>query len=356
MAENDDEHIEHQVRRLVEANDPMRGKQIAEPRRTAAQLRQLVDQRQVVARRRVLGRPAMRLHRLAPVAAVALAAGGLLLVNVLPPGAPGSPAPVPVAMGAAPAALHMQFPDQASPARPWLQQLAERTARLDEPVDAGRYTYLRTQSWSVESTAADPHDANAVVARDERLWWAADRSGREEISTLPPQPGDASRADWLDGPPPGSAGARAHYNYRPGELAVVIDEPSTDPALLAGQLSAHEPFSNGPQAVIRAVASMYRYHEMSPALRAAVLHVLAETDGLMNRGRVVDRAGRVGVAVSVDTDAGATRDLAVLDPATGTLLSYEQVALISPPRSAVRAPAVISYVLYLAHQRTDQLG
>ncbi|MEV4625408.1 CU044_5270 family protein [Micromonospora sp. NPDC049523] len=354
MAEHHDEQTERLVRRLVEANDPMRGKQIGPPRRSAAELRRLVDQRRVDGRWRATSRPGVRLRLLAPAAAVALGVTALVLVNVLPAGVGDGGEPTTVAMAVAPAALGLQFPGQAEPAGPWLRELAERTAGLHETAGTGRYTYQHSQTWSLENTAGGPDEANAVVARDERLWWAADRSGREEITALPPQAGNADAAQWLDGPPPGSD--RSRTDYRAGEMALVVDDPATDPVVLSRQLSAHEPFSNGPQAVIRAVADLYRFHEMSPALRAAVLHVLTETNGLVYRGRVVDRAGRTGVAVSVDSEAGATRDLAVLDPDTGTLLSYEQVALISPPRSAVRAPAVISYVLYLAHQRTDQLG
>ncbi|WP_329102995.1 CU044_5270 family protein [Micromonospora sp. NBC_01699] len=354
MAEHSDEQTEHLVRRLVEANDPMRGKQIAPPRRSAAELRRLAEQRRGDGRWRASTRPGVRLRSLVPVAAVALGVGALVLVNVLPTGVADRAEPIPVAMAVAPAALGLQFPGPADPAGPWLRELAERTARLPESAGPGRYTYQHSQTWSLDSTGADPAAANAVLARDEQLWWAADRSGREDITVLPGQPGDEEQTRWLDGPPSGTDPART--DYRPGELAVVVDEPATDPAVLTRQLSAHEPFSNGPQAVIRAVADLYRFHEMNPALRAAVLHVLTETSGLVLRGRVVDRAGRVGVAVSVDSAAGATRDLAVLDPDTGHLLSYEQVALISPPRSAVRAPAVISYVLYLAHRRTDQLG
>ncbi|MFK3981849.1 CU044_5270 family protein [Micromonospora sp. NPDC050397] len=354
MAENQDEQTERLLRRLVEANDPMRGKQIAAPRRSAAELRQLADQRRANGRWPGANRIGVRMPLAVPAGALALVIGALVLVNVLPSGV-GGRAPAPVAMMAAPAALTVQFPGEAEPAGPWLRELALRIARLDEPAGSGRYLYLHVQSWSAQTTATDPKTANEVVARDERLWWAADRSGREEITALPPQPADTALAGWLDGPP-AEAPERWETDYRPGELAVVVESPATDPALLAAQLSAHEPFSNGPQAVTRAVASMYRYHEMTPALRAAVLRVLGDTDGLVYRGQVVDRAGRTGVAVSVDSAAGATRDLAVLDPETGVLLSYEQVALISPPRSAVRAPAVISYVLYLAHGRTEQIG
>ncbi|WP_326556459.1 CU044_5270 family protein [Micromonospora sp. NBC_01796] len=356
MAEHHDEQTERLVRRLVEANDPMRGKQIGPPRRSAAELRRLVDQRRVDGRWRATSRPGVRLRLVAPAAAVVLGITALVLVNALPDGAAGRGERTVVAMAVAPAALGLQFPGPADPAAPWLRELAERTAGLEETAGTGRYTYQHSQTWSIEDTGSDPDRANAVIAQDERLWWAEDGSGREEITALPPQAGNTDAAQWLDGPPPGSDANLARTDYRPGEMALVVDDPATDPAVLTRQLSAHEPFSNGPQAVIRAVADLYRFHEMSPALRAAVLNVLTETNGLVYRGRVVDRAGRTGVAVSVDSDAGATRDLAVLDPDTGTLLSYEQVALISPPRSAVRAPAVISYVLYLAHQRTDQLG
>lgn len=355
MAEEQDEQTERLLQRLVEANDPMRGRQVAAPRRSAAELRRLADQRRADRRWRSVPRPGVRPRLLVPVVAVAVAVGALVLVNALPGGLAGLLTPGPVGLAAAPAVLGVQFPGEAGPAGPRLRELAQRIATLDEAPGSGRYTYLHLQSWSLDTTSADPEVANAVVARDERLWWAADRSGRERVVVLPPQPADAERAAWLD-ELPADAPERWRTDYRPGELAVVVDDPAADPALLAGQLSAHEPFDNGPQAVIRAVASLYRYHEMSPAVRAAALRVLGDTKGLVYRGSVVDRAGRTGVAVSVDSAVGATRDMAVLDPDTGALLSYEQVALISPPRSAVRAPAVISYVLYLAHQRTDQLG
>jgi hypothetical protein len=60
--------------------------------------------------------------------------------------------------------------------------------------------------------------------------------------------------------------------------------------------------------------------------------------------------------VSIESDAGATTDLAVFDPDTGALLSYERLTRLAGRQTPVREPVVMSYVLYLAHGRTDHPG
>jgi hypothetical protein len=155
-------------------------------------------------------------------------------------------------------------------------------------------------------------------------------------------------------PPPRQQTKPTVLVYPPGQFPVVIEELSTDPIILAAQLSDHQPFSNGPQASLQAVVDMYKYHHLTPAQHATALRVLADTDTLQDRGVATDPAGRTGIAITVDSDAGATRDIAIFDPDTGDLLSYERIALLSPARSTLRPPAVITYVIYLAHSRTDQ--
>jgi len=230
-----------------------------------------------------------------------------------PPSTP-RPTPTPLVLArAAPAA------------RPTLLALIE-TARAQpaQPTSTtGRYTYIQTRIWSLDTT--DPSAVSDPV--NQHLWWAADGSARR-------------------------VGIRVD-TFGPGEFKL-LDPPSTDPAILAGQFDEHQPLRNGPQSTIRAVADMYKQHPFNPDQIAAALRVLADTDGLVDRGPIIDRANRPGIAISVDSDAGATRDIAVFDPHSGALLSYERVALISPPRTPVRAPAVIAYVLYLKHGRTDQ--
>jgi hypothetical protein len=108
--------------------------------------------------------------------------------------------------------------------------------------------------------------------------------------------------------------------------------------------------------VLRSVIDLYKEHALDPAQRAAAIRVLADTSGLVYRGLVLDRKGRPGIAVSVDSDGGNLREVAVFDEATGQLLSYEQVTLLKEPGPGVRPPAVIAFVLYLAAGYTDSLS
>jgi hypothetical protein len=144
--------------------------------------------------------------------------------------------------------------------------------------------------------------------------------------------------------------------YEPGKVPVVVDAPSAHAPLLAFQLADLHPLGEGPRGMLRAVADLCRTHHLDRAQRAAALQVLADTDGVDYRGMVVDRSGRRGVAVSVDSDGGATRDVAVFDPGAGRLLSYERVELVGAATSPSRSPALVAYVLYLNSGRAEAAG
>ena len=139
-------------------------------------------------------------------------------------------------------------------------------------------------------------------------------------------------------------------------MPVVVDAPSAEAPLLAFQLADRHPLSEGPRGVLRAVADLYRSHHLDPAQCAAALRVLADTEGIDYRGMVVDRGGRRGIAVSVDSEGGATRDVAVFDPGAGRLLSYERVESVGAPTSPSRSPALVAYVLYLSSGKAEVAG
>lgn len=174
--------------------------------------------------------------------------------------------------------------------------------------------------------------------RDEQLWWAADHSGRQVV---------AEASTGTAAPTYGSVG-----DYRPGELAVVVDNPSTDPPILASQLARYQPMASGAWAPLRAVVDLYRYHALDAAHRAAAIRILVDTNGLEYRGAVSDPAGRDGVAITVDSDHGLVRDVAVFHPTTGQLLSYERQAL---RRAGGAAVGIVDYLVLLASGSTDHL-
>jgi hypothetical protein len=223
----------------------------------------------------------------------------------------------------------LRLPADTVAARPQLVALVARTRACADRAAPGRYTYIHTRTWS--RTETHP-------VRDEQLWWASDRSGRQVVA-------DATV-------PAASSGAPAFGNvgeYRAGELRVVVDTPSADPPILAAQLNDYQKFSTGPQAPLRAVVDLYRYHALDAAHRAAAIRVLADTTGLEYRGKVTDPDGRVGIAFTVDSDRGTTRDVAVFEAATGRLLSYERDTLRP-------GTAVVDSVVFLGSGHTDDLG
>jgi hypothetical protein len=136
----------------------------------------------------------------------------------------------------------------------------------------------------------------------------------------------------------------------------VVEQPSQDPALLAAQLDEHEPFSNGPQAALRAVRDLYRYHALDGLGRSAALRVLAETPGITYRGSVTLASGAVGAVISADSNHGRARDLAVFDPATGRLLAYQQETTAAPRSASGAGPFVTYAMVMLVSGTTDTVG
>ncbi|MFV2084202.1 hypothetical protein [Micromonospora sp. LOL_021] len=226
-----------------------------------------------------------------------------------------------------------------APARHQLAAIAQHVHSLDRPapdqlVTIGRYTYVHLRAWWRD----DPATGQDGGAYDRRLWWAADRSG-QETRVDPAEPNRTAEV----------------VEYPPGALGVAVPDPAADRTVLAGQLAEEQPMHEGPQAALRAVVGLYRFHDLSPAQRAAALAVLADAE-LVTHGPVLDRAGRSGVAVSAtgEMDGRPVRDTAVIDTATGRLLTYERVALPADDHAA--AGTVTYYLVFLRSGRVGRLG
>jgi hypothetical protein len=78
--------------------------------------------------------------------------------------------------------------------------------------------------------------------------------------------------------------------------------------------------------------------------------VLARSPGLIDSGEVTDRAGRPGVAVSLDSaySGAPTRYTLIFNPDTGILLGEEETLLGNPGKLNVRPRSVIAYTAFLA--------
>jgi hypothetical protein len=355
MGHIEEEHVDEVVRQVVLAANPVRDLPVPPPRATSAELRARAEARQAtrpVTRRRSWATrwvlPTVAGTTVVAVVVLGATGAGLLTAGGKADGTPAGGSPPPMALASAPAGTPMPLalPAAADPpaARPHLAALAKAAARAPGEAGEGDYTYVHVQTWAAgRSRGARP------IARDERLWWAADRSGRAETTALSQPPPVPAAAET-------STSDTTITTYEPGKVSVMVDAPSTQAPLLAFQLADRHPLSEGPRGMLRAVADICRTHHLDPAQRAAALQVLADTEGVDYRGTVVDRSGRSGVAISVDSDGGSTRDVAVFDPGAGRLLSYERVELVGAATSPSRSPALVAYVLYLNSGRTEAAG
>jgi len=255
--------------------------------------------------------------------------------SATPSSTPSHPAPAPPAVRASLPPLPLPVgggPTRAAHDR--LEQLAQHVRALPEQPRCGRYTHVTLRIWAADDTITPPTLHRDIVLFEQQSWRAPDDSGRVSITRLTSQ-----------GPPTGSD------DYPTGAMPDTIGGAlSPDPAVLAGQLNTVEPWANGPQSAIRAMAGIYRTYLPAPAVRAALLVVAANATGLLDAGTATDALGRAGLTVTVDSDNNTTRDVLILDD-TGIPLAY-----VMTQHDPVRGWQLVQYQLYQQHDRTAQAG
>lgn len=271
------------------------------------------------------------------VAAAILALGVLLAAHAI--SGSGSPA-----LAATPPPLAYRASLQGPSGRAVLLRLATTAARQPSAAASGRYGYVKTAGWYLDTRVAAANTTSAIVPSVTESWIAADGSGRvlERAGSTSPGPHllDATPGQVLD-----DFKLRAGPRMYPATL-------STDPRVLARELALGHPTSIGPVERFVAVTDLALDRPISSQLEAAVLRVLANLPGLIDSGSVTDRAGRTGVAVSLISRRdypGEYRDRYTLIFApTGTLLGEEETLISGTGKLNVRIPAVISYTAFLA--------
>lgn len=211
-----------------------------------------------------------------------------------------------------------------------LLRLADEADHEPAPV-SGRIHYQELQSWSLSTRVDGRQVTSRVVPSNIESWISNDGSGR--IVT--------DRDGTVDTQTFGPGGGSQMYD---------IAALSLDPTVLATQLAVGHPTEVGPVEALVEVTDLWRQQTPDPALQSAILRVLAANPGLVDQGNVVDRAGRPGVAVGIDSDYSGlpTRYSLILDPATGNVLDWEQMLTTRAGSLNVRIPSVIGYDVWLA--------
>ncbi len=319
----------HAIRELLMACDPCPAPQDELPldARAEATLHRLLT---TDAAAPEVVRSSARRRRLVSASVPTAAAALIALVSGVLPGLPSGSS----ADAATPSPLQLpSAPGQ--PAKAELLRLAAVASR-QPAVTAGRYHYLKRRAWYLNTAVAGQSVTSQLQPQTVEQWLADDGSGR--IVTARDEGGtvDAHRIE---------KGARTPSA---GTLP-------TDPAALAQQLLGYPSLGqdnagipNGVERVERTVDLLSTDGAVPPALQAALWRVLAASQ-LTNHGVIIDRAGRRGVAFTVDSAYTGllTRYMLIIDPTTGRLLDYEQVLTKTAGKLNVRVPAVIAYEIFL---------
>lgn len=256
----------------------------------------------------------------AVIAAVSIAIAAVLVAHELS-GSPSS------ALAAIPP-LTYHAPARPTTGRAVLLHLAAVAAAQPPSAASGRYAYVKTAGWYLDTAVGGGRVTSRVDATTTESWLAADGSGRQIAHRSSVQPTD----DWT---------------VPAGKPLLAL---SSDPATIAKQLDQGHPVRLGPAERFVSLHDIALEQPLPPPAESAALRVLAGSPGLIDSGTVTDRAGRPGVAVSLDSAYSGllTRHTLIFDPRTGRLLGDEETLIGDPGKLNVRTPAVISYTVYLS--------
>jgi hypothetical protein len=336
---------ERQIQTLLGPADPARGVTVPPAPCSAADLIRSAE-----ADARVLPVPVTRSARASrrlvlAGASLVLAAGVTATVAVRRAG-PGTGGPP---LGPVLVPIAYQYETNPPAAGDRLRALADRIGATGYDADSGRYAYHHYKTWGATvATSTEGYEIHYV--EDEQTWIAADGSGRIRTAQLAPEfPDDASRRYWQrklsDAQPAKTPASRsddlpAGMAGPGGPLTLTADR-----AQLSQKLHLDVADAVG---VAKTVSDKYQTYLVPRAARAQILRILADVPGLVWRGRVTDRAGRAGVAISADDPAHDVQLVLIFNAATGELYAQEM--------NLLREHKVMEYALFLRSGYADRLG
>lgn len=213
-------------------------------------------------------------------------------------------------------------------ARTLLADLSARTRKQPSPPGTGPYHYVHTRGWNLSmSVTTDMELLDSRIQENEREQWGmSDGSGRLEI-VKDDAPGES--VSQTSGPSP--TGWPKFVTESDINNAENPDRPASRWFDFASE--------------------MWSRQVVTPAMQSALLDVLAAKPDIVVEGSTTDRAGRTAIAISTQdrTEHAQTpneRYTMLLDPDSGMLLGYEQVA-VEPGDLPIRTPATISYKVWM---------
>lgn len=222
-----------------------------------------------------------------------------------------------------------------------LRALAARLAPSRCDTTTGRYTFVHTIGWNAVFDDLPGGKAQRIIPSERREWSAPDGSARIRTTLLPTvYPNEESYQYFQKHPvePTATHTPAAEVDDLPANPNRTKPPLPTDPAEIAKRIDGKNPF--------RTVRGWSSGYAVPLATRAELLRILAKTPGVVWRGETTDRAGRKGVAVSLDN--GKTEDVLIFDPRTGEMLAWDEV---ERPTDTVAGATLV-----LGCEHTDQLG
>jgi hypothetical protein len=227
----------------------------------------------------------------------------------------------------------------------------QQSAPTSEP-----YTYLKSAGWGLLTTQGAPNTSGFEPTATE-MWW--NPAGAARVITWK---GPAAPAGTVP-PPVDTSAAGDIQDFGTGQYEGLFDfnALSNDPDTLRTELLAMRPTTD----VDPTPANAYLWTQGTkalmqtppPAIRAALLEVLADVPGATALGDGRDYAGTQGTGVALDSDSSGLpiRYEVIVDPTTGEYIASDEV-LQSPGSLNVAVPSVIAYDETLAEGHVAELG
>ncbi|CAM5589041.1 hypothetical protein SSPIM334S_02158 [Streptomyces spiroverticillatus] len=240
-------------------------------------------------------------------------------------------------------------PGSESP-RAVLERLAVVALKDTSRVPAGSSLYLKHQGWALSTRIGQIQVTSAIVPSERETWKKADGSMRWKQRTLPPRFQNAHDEEvWSDAGAVGEDPQFTEDATGPVNANDPLNRPAPEePRAMGKWLLASQEYAGTAEA-FDSVAAHNLDELWNGRQRAAMLRFLATRTDVTYRGKVTDRAGRAGQAVSVDSAYGGlpTKYTLILDESNGKVLAYEEELTTTAGALNVKVPSVISYFCFL---------